>query len=349
MDFGELELRQLLSRKSASEDLVRIVGERVANSSMPWELRRTYWYFLYNQGLHQEVLQLLIKNLETKNRVPFDLVIELLAGSNTVPDEKVFEALIKGMKKQGALEDLMAAYSFDKWDSRFSETRDLLIQRQMEEQENAKKALYEKFEFLKNQRMTEQAGQVLARLRQVYPNDLQYIQAEREFREQWARDVVASRSTYSKLRQLARKKFPLSEPDQQMLKAFLADLQKLSPSHPTLAYDLAVGFWFMEEYDSALAALNESKGSAAEWLRAELLLSARRFVECLEQLNHLEVKFAEHPETSFAVSYLRAHALKELGQDDTALEILKSIVHVRPHYRSAHSLISEWSEGVIGE
>jgi tetratricopeptide (TPR) repeat protein len=86
-----------------------------------------------------------------------------------------------------------------------------------------------------------------------------------------------------------------------------------------------------------------------DWLRAELLVHARRFVEGLEHLKHLEVRYVDDPETSFAVSYLKAQCLQELGQKDAALEILKSIVRVRPNYRSAHALIQEWTEGASWE
>jgi hypothetical protein len=59
----------------------------------------------------------------------------------------------------------------------------------------------------------------------------------------------------------------------------------------------------------------------------------------------MEIKYISDPETTFAVSYLRAQALQGLGQHGSALEIMQSIVRVRPNYRSAHSLILEWTEG----
>ena len=64
-----------------------------------------------------------------------------------------------------------------------------------------------------------------------------------------------------------------------------------------------------------------------------------------EAVNHLEIKYVDDPETTFAVAYLRAQCLRELGQEAAALETLRSLVRVRPNYRSAHALILEWADG----
>ncbi|NJL25310.1 MAG: hypothetical protein HC902_09105 [Calothrix sp. SM1_5_4] len=112
------------------------------------------------------------------------------------------------------------------------------------------------------------------------------------------------------------------------------------------ASDLAVAFWFLDEYGQALEILKWAEPSTAnDWLHAELLFASRRYVEALELLNHLEVKYVNDPEATFSVSYIRAQCLRGLGQQAAALEILRSIVRIRPNYRSANALILAWTEG----
>jgi hypothetical protein len=146
--------------------------------------------------------------------------------------------------------------------------------------------------------------------------------------------------------QLERTLTAPSGADEEMLKCFLLEGEKLAVENREIALDLALAFWFLEDHNRALEILAWAPaGRAHDWLNAELLFASRRFVEALELLNTVEVKYVEDPESTFAVSYLRAQCLKELGQHASALEIMQSIVHIRPHYRSAHALILQWTEG----
>ena len=137
-----------------------------------------------------------------------------------------------------------------------------------------------------------------------------------------------------------------SLPDEEMLDAFLREGERLAVKDREVASDLAMAFYFMEDYGRALEILTWAPMSVAnEWFKAELLYGARRFIEAMEHLNQLEVKYSQDPETTFAVSYLRARCLKESGQATIALEILQGIVRVRPNYRSVNALLQEWTEG----
>ena len=133
--------------------------------------------------------------------------------------------------------------------------------------------------------------------------------------------------------------------------AVAATLKKRGKKNVDIGYDLAVSLLMMDAPEAALAVAtsipsNSKNAVGVDWLIAELLLSLRRFVDLLNHLQHLEVTYSNDPETAFAVSYLRAHALKALGQSAAAVEILRNIVQVRPNYRSAGHLAIEWGVGV---
>lgn len=278
--------------------------------------------------------------------MPFDVYISLISQPGLPPKPVVFEALFKGLKKQSATEELLNARGWDKWDSRFGEIRRGLVDGKISEKMRFKENYREKFWFLQNQRMTEQAGRVLRQMLELFPEDEEFQNLKREFDEQWARDVLSNHVARHSMDAFERTRTQPAAADEEMLKCFLMEGEKIAVEHREFALDLAIAFWFLEDCDRALEILAwAAPGVSADWLKAELLIEGGRHIEGLEHLNHLEIKYIDDPETTFSVSYMRAQCLKALGQHAAALEVMQSIVRVRPHYRSAHALILEWAEG----
>ena len=113
-----------------------------------------------------------------------------------------------------------------------------------------------------------------------------------------------------------------------------------------LCESLSLFFYFLEAYDQAFEILHLAPDTPEKnWLTLELLIQCRRFVECLAAVDQVELSYAEDPESTFGAAYVRARALRGLGQTSLALEILQGIVNVRPNYRSAQTLIHEWAGG----
>ena len=128
---------------------------------------------------------------------------------------------------------------------------------------------------------------------------------------------------------------------------FFRETLKLAKNRKDLTFDLALSFHFMDRPQMALEILNGLKAnetnSSTRWLKLELLLCNRRFVEALDLALELEIAEADDPETTFAINYIRAQAFWGLGQKDQALALIESLSRVRPNYRSIHSLKHKWS------
>lgn len=345
--INETEIRRLLLAISNPDELTTVVLKVIGDTSLSWEEKRPFWQFLFHTRRFKALGEAIKDALKRKERIPFDTYISLADEVGLMPKPIVLEALIKGIKKQAAGEDLFAARAWDRWDKRLGELRMQVIDKKHAEKLKFKENYREKFWFLRNQRMNEQAGRVLRRMLELYPEDQEFQALKQEFDEQWARDVLSSHVTRQVSEKFERTKTLPAQIDEQMLKAFLLEGEKISLEHRDFALDLGIAFWFMEDFERALEILAWAPpGISVDWLKAELLLASRRFIEALEHLNGLEVKYIEDPETTFSVSYLRAQTLHALGQQASAIEIMQSIVRVRPHYRSAHALILEWSEGL---
>ncbi len=344
--INELELRALLKKKHSPHELTARLIKNILNPSLPWDERRSFWFFLFLTHRRATIAEAMKQALKEKMQVPFDLFIELADQVGAPPKPIVIEALLKGMKKQGSMESVFAAKGLDKWDKRLSQLRNELVEQKVLEQRKFKDNLLEKFWFLRNQRMSEQAGRVLRRLLDLYPEDAELVKLKGEFDEQWARDVLASHAADLHVARMDRTSTAPSSADDEMLRTFLSEGEKLFLSRREAAPDLAIAFLFMGDYGRALEVLAWAPTStSSDWLRCELLVESGRHIEALEALNQMEVKYISDPESTFAVSYLRAQSLHHLGQHASALEILQSIVRVRPNYRSAHALILEWTEG----
>lgn len=348
--INELELRRQLKRRIPTSQLGSSLVKRILDESIPWEEKRPFWYFLFLSGRESLLAATLIECLRSKTRVPLEIFVQMCAQESIEPRGSVMQALIKGAKKQRSLEELIGVKSWDEHDPRLKQIRHKILAEKSSEQRKYKDGLRDKFEFLQSQRMTEQAGRVLRRMVELFPDENSFKQLKKEFDEQWAREVLNSHLASVSNDKLDRTKTAPSTFDQEMLNCFAEEGEKICMEHREFASDLAVAFWFMDDYAHALDILAYAPpDSSNDWLRAELLFQSRRFIEALELLDQLELRYIDDPETTFAVSYLRAQCLHESGQEAAALEILKSIVNVRPNYRSAQALILEWSEQVAWE
>lgn len=344
--INELELRALLKKKYSAKDLTPRLIKNIFDANLPWEEKRAFWIYLFLTQRLATLAEALKQTLSEKGQVPFDILIQMIDQTGEQPKSVVFEALLKGLKKQSSLDSVFAARGLDKWDKRLAQIRAELVERKVLEQKKFKENLLEKFWFLRNQRMSEQAGRVLRRLLELYPEDEDLIKLKNEFDEQWAREILASHASDLQGHRLERTTTSPSGADEEMLNMFLSEGEKLFLKKREASVDLAMAFLFMEDYARAIEVLSWAPPtSAVDWLRCELMIEDRRFLDALEMLNRLEVKYILDPETTFAVNYLRAQALHGLGQLASSIEIMQSIVQIRPNYRSAHTLILEWTEG----
>lgn len=345
--IDELELRSILKRRPATPDLIRRVLRRLMNPSMSWEEKRPFWYFLYTINCKETLVSALIEALDSKDKIPFDLVMLLCQDAGIEPKRPTVEAVFKGAKKQKLLDQFLTAKHWDHLDSRFAEARSTLLEEKLDNHRQERRNMLDKFEFLRSQRMMEQAGRELKRMVALYPNDPEFARLKKEFDEDWAREVLASRQSDLEYEKLEEAGVAISDQDREMLECFVQEGTHLASQNPQIANDLALAFLFLDQPEYGLTILSYSQPTIeTDWLAAELMMRARRYIEVLEHLNQLEIKYISDPETTFAVSYMRAMALNALGQRAQAIEILQSITRVRANYRSAHALILHWTEGV---
>ena len=294
----------------------------------------------------------MIKPLQTRIKtgkpLPWGALVEVFARNKIRPTKEVMDALFTGALEQGMLENLIQSRGWDDYDGRFKPLREELQERLRDDLDRKKEVLKEKLGFLSNHRMIEEEEKVLSLLMRMFPEDSEIQAHHLEFQERWARNVLASqRQGYINIEALIKGAIKWTQKEEELLALWLEEAEKISKNRPALAYSLCLFFYFIEAFPQALTILHLAPSSTQkDWLILDLLIECRRFVECLAAVDRVELAYADDPETTFGAAYIRARALHGLGQNSQALEILQSIVNVRPNYRSAKTLIHEWAGGI---
>ena len=303
--------------------------------------------FMIAAGLYAHFFKQMKKIAADGGKFPWAQFAEALGRGGVRPGQAEIEAILKGAETQNAVHDLLKSFQLDVYDRTFGERRGLLRGDQAKQLTERKQALKEKLMFMRANRLFEEEAKVLEEFQALFPDE-QELAGEREaFQIRWAREVVANSASVTDLTSDLQWKVDALSEDQLTVKSVIVQRAiELATEKPRLAHDLAVSLHMMDFNAEALQVLERGAPTHAnDWLRLELMIQARQFVNALEESSRLEVKYASEPEAAFAVVYARARALKGLGQNAQAVDLLRSLVRIRPHYKSAHSLLLDWTGG----
>lgn len=311
--------------------------------------------FLLHAGLHSRLFRALESALKSQSKMPWGAVVEALGEARVKIDPLEAQALLYGARAQEAELDLARSRKLDDKHSLFRELQARFLAERALKLEARRKELKERIQFLKTGRMFAQEAEALREMEALFPDDQEFARERESFEIRLARDVIA-RASHSATTPTIDLDWRIEklEPEGRGSKALIvARAKELIGSRPKLAYDLALALHFMDFNAEAVEVLDLAHPRGPEkadvfqvdWLRLELMLQGRQFLHALDEAARLELAYAGDPETSFSVIYARARALKGLGQDSMAVDLMRSLVKIRPNYKSAHSLLLDWSGG----
>lgn len=304
--------------------------------------------FMVAAGLYPALFEVIRSLLLKRLPIPWAAVAEAVGRSRVKPSDAEIDAIFDGAREQNAVAELVRSRQLDLWSRKFIDARGEVENVRKIELERKKDEIRDKLQFLRANRLQEQEKQVLEEFRAIAPQDPQLVREQESFDMRWARDVLARRTPLEEASadELLRRAERLT-PEQEASKSLLVSRTKeLAKNSPRAAYDLALSLHFMDFNAEALEVLSVAPPSpSADWLRLELMIMARKYVDALAEASNLEARYASDPEAAFAITYARARALKGLGQVELATDLLRSLVRVRPSYKSAQSLLMDWSGG----
>ncbi|MBL7545852.1 MAG: hypothetical protein JNL11_18690 [Bdellovibrionaceae bacterium] len=204
-----------------------------------------------------------------------------------------------------------------------------------------RKDLIQKFELFSSQNLNEPAKNTIRKLEKIFPGDLEIFKITMKFKERDAESVF-DKYRHKKSRLDLK---PKVDPDvmlaQQGLGRFLKrELNKMKGFEA----DLVILCLTLEMNELALELFHSPEViNENVWLYLEVLLLNRRNLEILSLLPSIEKNFSHLPDTFLACTFMRSQALWNLGERNTAIEVLQAVVEVKPNYRSSDVLLAEWS------
>lgn len=301
--------------------------------------------FLLLSGLYKELIQFVLRHFrEDGFPIPWPYFLDAIhfSGNGEIPAD-LADALIEGIDGTNGRISASRSKALDHRAPTFRQERADRRVRALKAARRQKEQLLEQLVTLRTQQLFEQERQVLQKLQKMYPQDAEVLSELRAHKERYALEILARHSRFS--RNIRFQEVP-TEPELEAIRPALSTLlREAAEENPILALDFAVAAAMLEMWEEALTLLEFSPDSVqARWLRLELLLSAGRHLELLQEIARVELLHAEDAETFFATSYLRAQALWGLGQKHTAIEVMESLLAARPHYRAGLSLLSLWRD-----
>ncbi len=325
--------------QSLCEDLV--MGFTNSDFDSTEENLNAFYNFLLMAGQNDLLVRFALKQAKNKAyQFPWGHFLEALSQAHFELEDQVLELVRQALNSTPAQYE---ASRCKKWDSLFANIDLWRSQKKWEQGKKGpllRKQLFEELEVARLQQLYEAEDSVLQKLKKMFLNDADVEKEIQTTRERKAYDVL---NKYDSIQnpQFAETSAPALDQEENL---FINSIKEAQTLNPEMTYDLALACWMLEDFSGALEILNQAghDKSRTIWFEIEILVKTRRYLDVLEMLPQVELSFSNDPETFFATALLRAQAFWGLGQKNTAIEILESLISTRPHYRSASVLLNQW-------
>ncbi len=345
----EIEIQNLLNHHQSPELVADHLIKKYESKKLKIDEFEAIATFLMHGGFHASLVDLVSRKLEDGSLIPWGHFAEalFLSAQKDIP-LKVKDAIFQGAEETLALPRLARTYFMDDFRPELEIQRGLRKRELTEKAKRRRQELLEQLAVMRSQNLFQEEDKLIQTLMRIHPGDMEIYQLRVDLRERMAQDYINKRSSRPRKEIFFPVFEPIDDETMKLLNAIEESMIEALVGAQFLAPDFAIAHMIWDNHEAALRLIDQAPESAVkDWTKAEILLRSRRFLELLDELVVLEAKYESDPETVFAAHYLRAQALWGLEQKKLAIEILEGMVEARPHYRAAHSLLTEWKEDFL--
>ncbi len=349
----ESEIRQLFTENGDPAVTVEPLVKRWDANVLSAEDVRSLTRFMLDAGLYPQLLQQIRRCLKRDLQIPWSAFAEVIARLDLKMEAIDVDAFFEGVAfqssafEQDLMFDLVESKGLDTYDSRPAEYRIQKTRHIQRLHEEKRADLQRRLDYARVNRLMSQEKRLLDEIQAFDPSDAELSREKNLFEFREAQEIVENALAHSPPKAEIERKFSRLSPElKQAADPILKKVRKLAlkANEPEL-YDLALMLIFMELHDEGIAILEKRRlSSRIDWLLLETLILGRQYAAALGEVENLEVKYAGDSEAPFALTYARARALWGLGDTVTAIELMRSLTRVRPTYRSANTLLQQWTE-----
>ncbi len=344
----ELQIQALLEQLQSVELTADCLLKKYENEKLNLSAFEALAIFLLHSGLFATLTDFILRKLDDGSKIPWAHFSEGLFLSAQSIEPEINEALIEGAEENFSLSHLSRTHFLDAFDSEIAKQRFARKEKFQARHQERKQQLLQEIELFRVENLTDEQDKRIRELEKRYPEALETQQLKRSMRENLAQQYLArptklpqdSKGNFTRISELPALK---TEEEKNLLFSISQTMAEHLKGGDGLANDFAVAQLTWDNEDAALELLeNVPSNPDRSWIKADLLLRARRFAELLEHVQILEQELKADPETLFSAHYLKAQALWGLAQKGSAIQILEEMVEARPDYRSAQSLLNQW-------
>lgn len=348
----EIEINALLKANASPTAVARDLAHRWQRNLLSHDEALDCAQFLLNAGDLTTLLKTVRQRINGGAFVPWAQLAEALGSAHVKPSTEEVVSLLAAADRDNRGHELVRSRKLDIWSRKISDARNSWqSQRRADLAESLEARLQEikeRLDFAAAQGMIIEEERALAQLEDLFPQRHDVEAAREAFAIKKARKTLQeshSQEDESLMRQWRRREV-LPDDQANVRASIIARAKELAAQDPSRAYDLAMMLQFFEFFEAALEILSTiAKSAKVDSLKLELLLSAAQFFTVLDESERIEREYTDDPESVFEAVYARARAYFGIGQIEKAVDIMRTIVRVRPHYKSAQSLLLEWSGG----
>lgn len=341
----ELELQALLLHHGTADLAADALIKKYEHEKLTLSEFEAIANFLMSCGFYSSFLGLVGRKLRDGSKIPWGHFSETLKLSQAPVEVEIKKSIIEGAAEQDAISHLSRSDFLDNVESTLFTQRKLRRQAFVDRYHQRRQAMLQEIDLLRSQGLHQEEEKALGRMSVFFPEDAEIAELRASLRERLALDIIAKKPVAKNNLFIPYHEPVDSETRQVLDQIYHSMVENLDHDSQELAEDFAIALLTWEDEAAALKILEQAPPTiSGDWLKAEILLSARYFVELMNHLTWLEATYGADPECLFSVNYLRAQALWGLNQKNRAIEILQGMVVTRPQYRAAHSLLNQWKE-----
>ena len=302
-----------------------------------------YCAFLFSAGLHQHLFQYLIDRLKNNQPVPWKYLFTLIQKYHLHIDKKIpIQMFLQKNEDPSLLSDSCCLNSAE-----LIRLRNEYLDQSYKQDVRLK--IEKELQIAKSQKLLKREEELLQDLIQQDKKNPLFQQQWKEHQYKKAKEVFDEYKQAHPAAFYAVQKHTSPE-EGQILKKLAEGLTLLASKHsPQIINDLTVVLSSAGCTHLAVKFLeNYLDSDERKWMYMELLIEDRQFLKCLNFVEQTFMQTKPNSETAFALNYAKAQAYYGLKEYDKAKKILQNLISLRPRYRSAKTLLSQWqSEGEL--
>ena len=211
-----------------------------------------------------------------------------------------------------------------------------------------KEEIYESIKIAESERLEDQITHYLNELKKISPDSFESSSTLRtKEREQVQRVLKKLKARKRKVKR-SFKRVKYDEPKEEeknLMKSIEHQVRLYHSQGKAKASDFAYLLRSLGETSLSVDFMHKEKDNCQkDWLLLDYLFFGDQYLSILDHCDFLKEKYANEPDALFPVFYAEALAFWELGEKERALDIMSQISQIRPSFKSASKILSQWKE-----